>query len=112
MKWIHVRRYLTAATMLLLTGFCVGQTVSLSGKSGPPTSKTRFSGTGFSPNTAVDIYFDTTDEALAITDATGAFSKIPITVDQLALPGEHWISAVQRSNDNGAQTPFFVNTSW
>lgn len=112
MKRIQARMYLTVGAILLLTGVGVSQTISLSPKSGPPTTKIRVSGTGFSPNTSVDIYFDTTDEALAITDGTGAFSKILITVDASALPGQHWVSAVQRSNDTGAQTPFRVNTNW
>jgi outer membrane protein assembly factor BamB len=86
--------------------------VTLSLKSGPPTSNVLVSGSGFSAYAAIDIYFDTTDKALASADASGAFSKIPIEVPASALPGEHWVTAVQRSNDESTQTAYKVNTHW
>jgi len=86
--------------------------VTVSPKSNPPTTDVLVSGSGFSPYAAIDIYFDTTDEALASANASGAFSKISIQVPPSAVPGEHWITAVQRSNDHSAQTPFTVNTNW
>ena len=68
-----VRFWLVGIVFLLLGAFSAGQTISVSPKSGPPTTKLNVSGSGFSPNSAVDIYFDTTDEILVITDGTGAF---------------------------------------
>jgi hypothetical protein len=49
---------------------------------------------GFRASTAVDIYFDTTDMALAITSGTGAFSGIGIQVPASAVPGTHWVTGV------------------
>ena len=47
--------------------------ITLSPKTGPPTSTVTVSGTGLGAFKAVDIYFDTTDEALASTGADGSF---------------------------------------
>jgi hypothetical protein len=42
--------------------------IVLSKKIGPPTSKILVSGTGFEPNVGVDIFFDTKDEMLVVTN--------------------------------------------
>jgi len=72
--------------------------VSLSQPEGPPTTSVSVSGSGFDAYTAVDIYFDTTDQALTTTDGSGSFSGIGIRVPTKALLGPHWVSAVERSN--------------
>src|SRR5580693_9421495 len=77
--------------------------LTLSAKAGPPTSTVMVSGSGFSADEAVDVYFDSTDEALAIAGADGGFAGIPITVPASALPGTHYISAVSRHTGQGAQ---------
>lgn len=107
-----VRFWLFGIVFLLLGVFSAGQTISLSPKFGPPTTKTNISGSGFSPNSAVDIYFDTTDEILVITDGTGAFAKTSLKTPASAVPGQHWVSAVQRSTGTGSQTAFTVSTNW
>jgi len=106
------RLFLTPITVLIFAGLCFSQKVTLGPKVGPPTTQVLVSGTGFSPNAAIDIYFDTTDEALAIANGDGVFSKIPIQVPSSALPGNHWVSAVQRSTGTGAQAAFLVQTNW
>jgi len=107
------RHLLRSITVLFIAGSCFGQpTVSLSPTSGPPTRYVLVTGSGFAPNTAVDIYFQTHDEALAITDNSGSFSQIAIRTPASALPGKYWVSAVQRSTGTGAQAPFQVHTNW
>jgi outer membrane protein assembly factor BamB len=69
-------------------------------------------GTGFASDEAVDIYFDTTDLALAATNAAGAFSGIGLTVPASAVPGTHWITGVGRTSGLAAQTSFLVHTDW
>ena len=104
---------LLSIALLTFGSLCFSQpTVTVSPKSNPPTTNVHVSGSGFSAYAAIDIYFDTTDEALASANASGSFSKIAIQVPASAVPGKHWITAVQRSNDNSAQTPFRVNTNW
>jgi len=61
---------------------------------------------------AVDIYFDTTDEALVATSGSGAFSGIRIRVPASAVPGRHYVTAVQRHSGRAAQARFLVNTNW
>jgi outer membrane protein assembly factor BamB len=106
------RFWLIGIALLLLAVFSAGQTISLSPKFGPPTTKTNVSGSGFSPNSAVDIYFDTTDEILVITDGTGAIAKTILKTPASAVPGQHWVTAVQRSTGTGSQAAFTVQTNW
>jgi outer membrane protein assembly factor BamB len=98
---------------LLLAGLASATpSITLSKKSGPPTSKILVSGIGFEPNVGVDILFDTKDKALVITDGKGEFHGARIYAPRSARPGEHWITALERNNDKGAQQPFLVFTDW
>src|ERR1039458_1857602 len=101
---------LLSIVVLLAAGDCFRKpAVSLSPKGGPPTSKLLVSGSGFKPCAEIDIYFDTKDEAKAIANGSGSFSKFAIQATASALPGKHWVSAVQRAGEIGAQAPFLVN---
>jgi len=98
---------------LLLCGLAsAAPSITLSKKTGPPTSRIEVSGRGFEPNVRVDIFFDTKDEALVVTNSKGEFNKAGAYAPRSAHPGEHWISALERSNDKGAQKPFLVRTDW
>src|ERR1700733_2739824 len=88
------------------------QTITLAPAIGPPTSSTLVSGSGFSPNAAVDIYFDATEEALVIAGSSGSFSNIALQAPASALVGTNWVTATQRSNHTAAQSKFIVYTHW
>src|ERR1700733_10360109 len=77
-----------------------------------PSSTTNVSGTAFGATEAVDIYFDTTDEQLAVTNGSGAFGKTPIPVPANAVPGTHYVTAVGRHSGLAAQQAFTVDTDW
>lgn len=85
---------------------------------GPPTTNILVSGTGFDPYAQVDIYFDTTGKATAVTDGAGAFgggimrAGILVKVPTSAHPGHHWITAMERSWTKTTQTSFLVRTDW
>ncbi len=90
---------------------------------GPPTTTVFVSGNGFDPFAAVNIYFDTTDLAIVRTDINGAFgttsptpkptiSGVPIVAPKDALPGTHWITAVERDQNKSGQVQFLVRTDW
>ena len=109
----------THRTFLLwtLVFFCISKclaqpSISVSPDSGPPTSTVLVSGSGFGMYKAVDIFFDTSDKALVLTNSSGAFSGIAISAPSWAKPGKHWISAVQRTGRIGAQVAFLVRTNW
>ncbi len=105
--------FLVCTAVSLLAGLCFSQAkVSLSPLSGPPTTNVLVSGSGFAASAAIDIYFDTTDLALAVTGSTGSFSKIAIQVPASALPGTHTVTAVARSSGAAAQKAFLVRTNW
>ncbi len=98
---------------LLLCGKAnAAPSITLSKKSGPPTSKIFVSGSGFEPNVGVDIFFDTKDKALVVTNSRGEFEKAKIHAPREAHPGKHWVTALERNNDKGAQQPFVVFTNW
>jgi outer membrane protein assembly factor BamB len=102
-----------ALTCLLLLGSAIAvPSINLSRKIGPPTSEILISGNGFERNVGVDIYFDTKDEALVVTNNEGEFHGAAIHAPREATPGEHWITALERNNDKGDQEPFAVNTNW
>jgi outer membrane protein assembly factor BamB len=86
--------------------------ITLSKKSGPPTSKILVSGRGFEPNVGVDIFFDTKDKALVVTNGEGEFRDAEIFAPRGARPGEYWVTALERNNDKGDQEPFLVRTNW
>ena len=78
----------------------------------PGAKDVKVNGSGFGANAAVDIYFDTTDELLVATSSTGAFAKHSLPVSAFALPGEHWVTAVERDNGAAVQKLFTVSTPW
>jgi outer membrane protein assembly factor BamB len=102
----------TAAWLGVGSAWASGPNIFLTPSENHPNSTTQVAGNGFSPYAAVDIYFDNTDEALAIANSAGKFVKIPVPVSASQLPGTHYITAVQRSNGQGAQQVFTVNTDW
>ena len=84
---------------------------TLSPTVGPPTSSVSVSGSNFGSYEAVDVYFDTTDEELASTNALGLFT-ISISIPSGAVPGTHWVTAVGRHSGRSAQASFLVQTDW
>jgi outer membrane protein assembly factor BamB len=108
---------ITFFAFLLVTCFLCGvasavPSITLSKESGPPTSKILVSGSGFEPNVGVDIFFDTKDKALVVTNGKGEFRGAGIYAPRTAHPGQHWVTALQRNNEKGAQEPFLVQTNW
>jgi len=92
-------------------------------QAGPPGSQTSLVGNGFDPNATLDIYLDSTDVGLVDTDSNGTFGmalKAPtirqngltIQIPKDAVPGQHWITAVERITQLQAQVPFLVRTDW
>src|SRR5437879_3094636 len=112
-KRVGCQFLLLCLTVLLMAGLCFGQpSVGLTHIVGPPTTTVFVSGNGFAANAAIDIYFETADLALAVTNGTGAFSSIRIQVPAAARPGKHWVTAVTRSTGAAGQKAFLVRTNW
>jgi len=108
-----VRFCLALVAILVLAGLCFGQpAVSLSPKDGPPTTTLRVSGSGFTSYAQIDIYFDSQDEALVVADAAGAFSQVVIQAPKSAVPGNHWVTAAERSGRLVKQEIFEVHVNW
>ncbi len=92
-------------------------------QAGPPGSQTQTVGNGWDPNATLDIYLDSTSVGLVDTDSNGSFGmalKAPtirqngftIQIPKDAVPGQHWITAVERITQLQAQVPFTVGTDW
>jgi outer membrane protein assembly factor BamB len=77
-----------------------------------PTQTITVGGSGFAAYAAVDVYLDSTDIALALADGSGNFSGITVPVPAAAVPGNHWLSIVDRHNGVGAQKLITVHTGW
>lgn len=109
----HVFRFATAVLVFrasLSTLALAQPAVTVSPTTGPPTDKVTVGGTGFAADEAVDIYFDTTDLALATTGASGSFTGIRLTIPASPSPGTHWTTGVGRRSGLAAQTRFTVQT--
>jgi outer membrane protein assembly factor BamB len=78
---------------------------------GVPGSTVYTVGLNFGADTVVDVYFDDTEIAPAVSNGYGVLI-LPTVIPATALEGEHWITAIQRSNDAAAQEPFQVETNW
>jgi outer membrane protein assembly factor BamB len=104
--------FLCLACSLLCGIANAAPSITLSKHSGPPTSGILVSGRGFEPNVGVDISFDTKDEALVVTDGKGEFDNAKAYAPRSARPGEHWVTALERNNDECAQRQFLVQTDW
>lgn len=87
------------------------EAIKLSPKLGPPTTAVAITGTKFGKTEAVDVYFDTTDTLLVVTNALGSFSQ-NLDVPTAAQPGVHFVTAVGRKSGLAAQASFTVRTSW
>jgi outer membrane protein assembly factor BamB len=111
-KFFNSCAFLFVACLLLSGVSSAAPSVTLSKKNGPPTSQILVSGRGFEPNVGVDIYFDTKDEALVVTDGQGKFDKAKAYAPRQARPGQHWVTALERNTDKGAQQSFMVFTDW
>ena len=112
-KILSLAKYVLACSvsMLWLAASGLSQSITVSPAWSPPNSTVLVSGSGFSAGADVDIYFDTTDLALAVTDDTGSFSRIALRVPASALPGKHTVTA-KDSTGTSAQVSFRVNTNW
>ena len=109
---ITLLAFLFIAGLLLCGTARAAPSITLSKKTGPPTSRIQVSGRGFAPHVGVDIFFDTKDEALVVTNYKGEFHDAGIYAPRSARPGEHWVTALERNNDKGAQERFLVFTDW
>src|ERR1700724_304509 len=109
---IAIFAFLFVACSMLVGTAGAAPSITLSKKSGPPTSRILVSGRGFEANVGVGIYFDTKDKALVVTDGKGEFRDAAINAPRSARPGKHLVTALERHNDKGAQEPYVVFTDW
>src|SRR5579863_7331027 len=85
--------------------------ITLTIKSGPPTSAVKVSGKHFGINEVVTITFDTTQIGTATTNSSGVFSA-KITIPGSATPGLHTIQVTGNTSGLTASASFLVQTNW
>lgn len=85
--------------------------ITMTPASGPPTTALTVKGTGYPAGAVVDIYFDTGAKCLVLASGTGTWT-CRFRADKQAQPGQHFITAVQRSTGTGLQKAFLVRTNW
>jgi outer membrane protein assembly factor BamB len=108
---------LAAASFAVLLGlvagpaWTAGTAITLSPKSGPPTTQVTVTGAGFSATETVLVAFDSTQVASATTASTGSFSTSFI-VPRSALPGNHTVKATGQTSTRSTTATFLVRTNW
>lgn len=108
---------LVSAASLLLSGLTsAAPSMTLSKKSGPPTTRVLFSGGGFDADRRVDVCFGVTCAAQLVTDSGGKFREATISVPKAAIPGRYAVRAyavrAEEQNGRAAQEDFVVRTNW
>lgn len=84
----------------------------------PPGTDIYLWGSGFDPLSNVDIYFDAIHLTTITTNSSGAFGGgsiqggVAVQLPASATPGQHWISAFERSGQKLARKFFLVRTDW
>jgi outer membrane protein assembly factor BamB len=101
----------SANSYTVTAGAGAGAAATLSPTTGSPTTTTTVSLSGFAASEAVDIYVDTTEAVLAVTDNAGLLSTT-IKIPASATPGVHYVTAVGRRSGSAAQATFTVRTNW
>ncbi len=88
-----------------------------------PGSQTQAVGNGWDPNATIDVYLDSTDVGVVDTDSDGRFglalkeptlrqNGLTIQIPKDAVPGQHWITAIERITQLQAQVAFTVSGDW
>ena len=113
---MKTNRILIATTALfllavMLPAVALAQSITLGPGGGPPTTNFNVSGSLFGPTEVVDLNFDSTVTAQAVTDQSGSFTSPGITVPAKTLPGNRWVTAVGRNSGYTAQAIFKVHTN-
>jgi hypothetical protein len=93
------------------TAFTVTPSLTLTPTGGHPNVNVTVTGAGFGPYTSIDVYFDTSDVALAVSNGLGVVSAT-VQVPLASQPGTHWITVDERANHDAAQEAFTVGTNW
>jgi outer membrane protein assembly factor BamB len=88
-----------------------GTSLALSVPTGPPSTRTVVSGTGFGALEVIDLTFDGRAVGAATTDDGGSFSR-KIRVPAEALPGDHQVVGTGRTSGRKAEATFTVRTDW
>src|SRR5581483_1020920 len=88
-----------------------GAALTLSSPRAEAGASVTVSGAGWRPGEGVDVFFDTTDVALAIADQSGSI-RIDVTIPGSAPPGAHWLTALGRTSGYGAQNTVLVVSDW
>jgi hypothetical protein len=78
---------------------------------GSPTTTVTVTGSGFDKFSSIDVYFDSTDLALGVTNGSGVVS-VELTLPSSATAGVHWITLDERATHEAGQVAVTVNTNW
>ena len=103
---------LSVCVLLSASAALAAPSATLSPTTGHPKITVQVSGSGFGASEAVDVYFDTTDVLLGVTNASGAFATYALKIPADAAPGTHWITLIGRKSGDAAQKAFVERTDW
>jgi hypothetical protein len=93
------------------SSFTVTPGASVSPATGSPTTAVTVTGSGFDKFSSIDVYFDSTDLALGVSNGSGVVS-VKLTLPSSATAGAHWITLDERATHVAGQVAVTVNTNW
>jgi hypothetical protein len=76
-----------------------------------PGAKVVFNASGLDAYASMDVYFDTTDVALTVTNSNGIASTT-VTLPSNATPGLHYVTFDERHGTKAVQAAITINTDW
>jgi outer membrane protein assembly factor BamB len=107
---------LACAALLAHPALANGSTraITLSPASGPVGTAVQVSGSGFKHKVTVDVFFDSSLVASAVTSRKGAFSNAGFEVPATATPGNHLVTAQDTSDPARTATATFavIDVNW
>ena len=94
-----------------ITAWAASAKISLSTKSGPPTTDITVNGSGFAATEQVTLDFDATQVGATQTNSNGFFS-CQVQIPASALPGKHVLTATGQTSHLSGKAAFLVQTDW
>ena len=76
-----------------------------------PGANITVTASGMDPYSSMDVFFDNTDVALAVSNGSG-IASLTVAVPANATPIKHWITFDERSGHKAVQAPVTINSDW
>ncbi|HEY1708398.1 MAG TPA: PQQ-binding-like beta-propeller repeat protein [Rhizomicrobium sp.] len=87
------------------------QSLTVGRTSGRPGQSVSLAGSGFGKSEAIDVFVDTTDTELVVSNSAGNLNS-SVSIPASVQPGTHYLTAIGRRSGDAAQVAYNVTTAW